>query len=70
MASVFSEEFSDRVELRKLQELEREKRGLELGDTRSRVKKYDRLKKKNKLKVILYEFGVCVVVDLSQCILY
>ena len=70
MASVFSEEFSERVELRKLQELEREKRGLELGDTRSRVKKYDRLKKKNKLKVILYEFGVCVVVDLSRCILY
>ena len=32
-------------------EKEREERGLKLRDTRSRVKKYDRLKKKNRLKV-------------------
>ena len=61
MASIFSEEFSERAELRKLRELEREKRGLELGDARS-LRKYDRLKKKNKLKVKLHEFGVGVVV--------
>ena len=61
MASIFSEEFSERAELRKLWELEREKRGLELGDARS-LRKYDRLKKKNKLKVKLHEFGVGVVV--------
>lgn len=31
-------------------EQQREERGLKLRDTKSRVKKYDRLRKKNKLK--------------------
>lgn len=51
MASVFSEEFIEKTESNAKRELEREERGLELRDTKSRVQKYDRLKKKNKLKV-------------------
>jgi len=51
MASVFSEEFSERAELQKTREAEREKIGLGLRDNSSKVKKYDRLKKRNKVKV-------------------
>lgn len=44
-------EEEDRAKKRAQLELEREERGLKLRDTKSRVKKYDRLKKKNKVKV-------------------
>ena len=48
---MFSEEAEERAKLKAQRELEREKRGLELRDTKSRVKKYDRLKKRNAVKV-------------------
>ena len=51
MVSVFSEEFSERVDLEEAREAKREKLGLELRDNSTRVKKYDRLKKRNKVKV-------------------
>ena len=51
MASVFSEISIKRTEQKVKLDLEREERGLKLRDTRSRVEKYDRLKKKNKVKV-------------------
>lgn len=51
MASIFSEEAEVKAGLTAKQEEEREERGLQLRDTKSRVKKYDRLKKKNRIKV-------------------
>ena len=50
---MFSEDAEVRAKQAESRELEREQLGLELGDTLTRVKKYDRLKKKSKLKVIL-----------------
>ncbi len=51
MASIFSAEYLEQEKLSKTREAEREKRGLELRDNSSRVKKYDRLKKRNRVKV-------------------
>ena len=60
----------ERAKKRAQLELEREERGLKLRDTKSRVKKYDRLKKKNKVRVsknlvkcrhILYYYWMCRV---------
>ena len=51
MASNFSEEAEEKAELRAKLEEEREQRGLKLRDTETRVKKYDRLKKKNVVRV-------------------
>ena len=51
MASNFSEEAEEKAELRAKLEEEREQRGLKLRDTEIRVKKYDRLKKKNVVRV-------------------
>ncbi len=51
MAALFSEEAEVQAEVKAKRETEREQRGLDLRDTRSRVKKYDRLVKKNRLKV-------------------
>lgn len=48
---MYSEEALARVELAAAREKEREEVGLSLRDTRSRVKKYDRLKKRTKTKV-------------------
>ena len=48
---MFSEEALARVERAAAREKEREAVGLALRDTKSRVRKYDRLKKKNKTKV-------------------
>lgn len=48
---MYSDEAQARLERIAAQEQEREEVGLELRDTRSRVKKYDRLKKKNRTKV-------------------
>ena len=57
--SVFSEAAERRVEKEKKREQEREETGLQLGDTKSRVKKYDRLKKKTKVKVsYIYGKGI------------
>ena len=49
---MFSEEALARIERVEAEEKEREEVGLNLRDTRSRVKKYDRLKKKNYTKVL------------------
>ena len=49
---MFSEETEEREEREAAIEEEREERGLSLGDTRARVKKYDRLVKKTKTKVL------------------
>ena len=48
---MYSEEALARVELAAAREKEREEVGLSLRDTRSRVKKCDRLKKRTKTKV-------------------
>ncbi len=48
---MYSEETEERVEKEAVLEDEREERGLSLRDTRTRVKKYDRLVKKTKTKV-------------------
>lgn len=49
--AMYSEETEERVAKEAALENEREERGLSLGDTRARVKKYDRLVKKSKIKV-------------------
>lgn len=51
MASIFSEEAEEKAELKVKVEEEREQRGLKLRDTETRVKKYDRLKKRNVVRV-------------------
>jgi hypothetical protein len=43
----YSEEAEEKAALKAKLEEEREERGLKLRDTHARVKKYDRLKKKN-----------------------
>lgn len=48
---MYSEETEARRERDVALEEEREERGLQLRDTRTRVKKYDRLKKKTRTKV-------------------
>lgn len=58
---MYSEEALDRVERAEALEREREEVGLSLRDTRSRVKKYDRLKKKNITKVNQKAFFVAFV---------
>ena len=50
-AIMYSAEALARIERAEALEKEREEVGLSLRDTRSRVKKYDRLKKKNVTKV-------------------
>ena len=55
--SIFSKEAEVRAEHKVKLDREREQRGLALGDTKARVKKYDRLKKKNKIKVGWYGKG-------------
>ena len=49
--NIFSEEAEERAKSEAKLEQKREERGLKLGDTKQRVKKYDRLKRKNKVKV-------------------
>ena len=51
MASAISVVSEEQAQLEVERDLEREERGLQLRDTRSRVEKYDRLKKRNKIKV-------------------
>lgn len=48
---MFSEEAEVKAERAEALEEEREERGLKLRDTKSRVKKYDRLKKRTRTKV-------------------
>ena len=48
---MYSEEAEVKTERGVELEEEREERGLQLRDTRTRVKKYDRLKKKTRTKV-------------------
>lgn len=50
--AMFSEAREEKVTRKAALEEEREERGLSLGDTRSRVKKYDRLAKKTRTKVL------------------
>lgn len=57
MASIFSEEAETRAEEQSKREKEREERALKLRDTKSRVKKYDRLRKTNKTKVTFELYG-------------
>lgn len=51
MASIFSEEAEEKAKVSAERERAREDRALKLRDTRSRVRKYDRLRKRNAVKV-------------------
>ena len=51
MASIFSEVAEEKAKVSAERERTREDRALKLRDTRSRVRKYDRLKKRNAVKV-------------------
>lgn len=51
---MYSEETEERAAREAALEDEREERGLSLSDTRDRVKKYDRLAKKTKIRVKVY----------------
>lgn len=55
---MYSEEAEKREEERKAREAEQEELALSLGDTKERVKKYDRLKKKTRTKVFLSRLRV------------
>lgn len=46
-----AEQGEDKAEQKAQLERKREERGLKLRDTKARVKKYDRLKRRNKVKV-------------------
>ena len=50
---MYSQEAEARTEREQAVEKEREELALEVGHTRERVKKYDRLGKRNKTKVII-----------------
>ena len=60
--NMYSEATEARVEREQAAEKEREELALELGNTKERVKKYDRLGKRNKLKVSMSMAGgsVCL----------
>lgn len=65
---MYSEEAEARAEREEEVEREREDLGLELGDTRVRVKKYDRLRKRKEVTVIYTNPCGWQPCDATECI--